>query len=190
MPYKRKYNPSHKTVQLGGKVVEVEKDGKKKLKVQINAPILYDHFLKTYAKPGDLVSMGVTLRRPKRSENQNSFYHVYLGLIELSSGHSVDELKSWVNEDILGKGISEVFGHTTRIVGHSSDLNMSEFCEMMNTVMERTGVPIPDPEPFNLPLSFDEYGKLKEQQKNTYEKIKAKEFIKKKKKKSTSATSA
>ena len=51
---------------------------------------------------------------------------------------------------------------------------------MMNTVMDRTGVPIPDPAPFNLPLSYDEYGKLREAQKEEYKKVVAKKFIKKK----------
>lgn len=179
--YKRKYNPSRKKINLAGRIVTITTpDGEEKLKVRINAPALYDHFLKSYGKDGDWVSMEVKLQRPKRSESQNSFYHVYLGLVELSSGHTIEELKAWVNEDILGKGISEVFGYTTRIVGHTSDLNMSEFCEMMNTVMERTGVPIPDPAPFNLPLTYDEYGKLKEAQVETYKKVVAKKFIKKK----------
>jgi len=180
MTYKRKYNPSHKKINLAGRVVAFEEEGITRLKIKINATQLYSHFLKMYAKPGDWASMEITLKKPKRSESQNSFYHVYLSLIEISSGHTIEELKAWVNEDILGKGISEVFGHTTRIVGHTSDLNMSEFCEMMNTVMDRTGVPIPDPAPFNLPLSYDEYGKLKEAQVETYKKVVAKKFIKKK----------
>lgn len=175
--YKRKYNPSHKKINLAGKVVAFEEDGITRLKIKINASQLYSHFLKMYAKPGDWASMEITLKKPKRSESQNSFYHVYLSLIEISSGHTIEELKAWVNEDILGKGISEVFGHTTRIVGHTSDLNMSEFCEMMNQIQERTNIPIPDPSIFNMPMSFDEYHNLKIIQNEKYKKMTANKIM-------------
>lgn len=170
---KNKYNPSHKKVNLAGHIIQV--DGK--LRPKLNAPELMQYFLKKYAKPGDHVLLELKLKKPIRSEAQNNFYHLYLSLIETASGHSMDEIKAWVNEDILGGGIREVFGHETRIVGHSSDLNMSEFVEMMNEIMDRTEVPIPDPAPFKLPLTYDEYGKLKEEQKHTYAKVKAKKFI-------------
>lgn len=178
---KKRYVPAHKKVNLGGRVVVSDREGEK-LRITMNAPKLYQHFLQTYARAGDFVSMEITLKKPNRSDAQNNFYHLYLDLISLSSGHSMAELKAWVNEEILGKGIAEVFGHTTRIVGHSSDLNTSEFTEMLNTVFERTGVPIPDPAPFNLPLTYDEYGKLKVIQTKKYKKMKPKKFIKKKKK--------
>lgn len=160
-----KYSPSHKKVALAGKVVE-RVDG---LHISLNSPPLYAHFLKTYTKPGDYVSMELIARKPKRSESQNSFYHVYLSLVSLSSGHTLDELKLWVVQEILSKGVTEVFGDTVNITESSADLNTSEFCEMMNQIEEKTGIPIPDPGPFNMPLTFDEFGHLKLIQKETYE---------------------
>lgn len=165
-----KYSPSHKKVSLAGKVVEREGS----LHISLNSPPLYAHFLKTYTKPGDNISMTVIAKRPTRSESQNNFYHLYLSLVSLSSGHTMDELKAWVRDNILSEGVTEVFGDKAHIVKSSSDLNMSEFCEMMNQVEERTGVPIPDPGPFNMPLSWDEYGHLKVIQKEQYEAIESK----------------
>lgn len=165
---KKKVYPTNKSAHLLGKVARVEG----KLKIALNGPQYLQHFLKTYTKVGDDVLMVVTAKRPKRSLAQNNFFFVYLDLISLSCGHSVEDLHRWVNSYILGQGITEVFGEKVRKVGSTSGLNISEFCEMMNRIFEETEVPIPDPTPFNLPLTYDEYGKLKLTQKAMYRKMK------------------
>ena len=104
--------------------------------------------------------------------NQNSFFFVYLDLISLSCGHNVQDLHRWVNGKILGEGITEVFGDKVRQVGSTSNLNISEFCEMMNRLFEATEIPIPDPGPFLLPMSLDEYGALKINQEINYSNMK------------------
>ena len=175
-PRKKSY-PSRKKVILAGTVVQKGEE----LGIDLNAKVLLRHFLKTYAHAGDYVSMTVELKRPKRSAVQNNFYHLYLSLVALSSGHTLLELKAWVRETILAHGVSEVYGETIRVTKSSADLNISEFAEMMNTLEEKTGIPIPNPEPFNLPLTQDEYGKLKVEQAEKYREMTPK--IKKTKKK-------
>jgi len=165
---KKKVYPTNKSVHLLGKVANHEG----KLKVKLNGPQYLDHFLKNHTKVGDDVLMVVTAKRPKRSASQNNFFFVYLDLISLSCGHSIEELHKWVNGYILGQGITEVFGQKVRMVGSTSDLNISEFCEMMNRIFEETDIPIPDPEPFNLPLTYNEFGKLKLDQQIQYKKMK------------------
>lgn len=171
---KKKYRPSHKKINLTGKVVM--KDGK--LATTLTSQPLYHHFLQTYCKVGDDISVEFKTKRPTRSQSQNNFYHLYLDLISLSSGHSMKELKAWVRETILGKGVTEVFGENVRVVGSSADLNTSEFVEMMNTIFDKTEIPIPDPTPFNIPLTYDEYGRLKKKQKEEYEEMECKKIIK------------
>lgn len=172
LPKRKKSLPTHHKVNLAGKVIpDPDKEGE--LKIGLLAPQMYRHFIKTYCKLNDDISMTIENKRPKRTESQNSFYHVYLDLISLSSGHTVKELRQWVKERILGKGITEVFGEKIRMTESTSDLNISEFCEMMERIKELTGIPIPDPGPFNLPLTHDEYGKLKVKQKDEYSKLKA-----------------
>lgn len=166
---KKKTYPSHKQLPLLGKVVRV---GEEELKMKLNAPQLLQHFLRMHTKEGDIISLVITAKRPKRSANQNSFFFVYLDLISLSCGHTVEELHKWVKDKILGKGITEVFGTEVRMVGETSDLNISEFCEMMNRVHEETDIPLPDPEPFNLPMTLDEYGELKINQSIKYSQMK------------------
>lgn len=178
MSNQKKRSPTYKSVQLAGKVISENGE----LTVRLLAPQLRRHFLKTYCKVGDNMSITMVNKRPKRSQSQNNFYHLYLSLISLSSGNTMEELKSWVKEKKLSKGISEVYGETVRVVTSSADLNMSEFCEMMNWVEERTKIPIPDPGPFNLPLTFDEYGHLKMVQTEKYSGMKAEGIEIKKKK--------
>lgn len=172
---RKKSLPTHHKINLAGKVIP-DPDHPDEMKVGLLAPQLYKHFLKTYCKVGDDISMLIENKRPKRSQSQNDFYHVYLDLISLSSGHTMKELKQWVKDTILNKGITEVFGTKVRITDSSADLNISEFCEMMNRVEELTNIPIPDPEPFNLPLTFDEYKKLKVVQKEEYKLMKGKKI--------------
>lgn len=157
MPKKKKTYPSRKQVPLLGKVVKVGEE----LKMKLNAPQLLQHFLRMHTKEEDIISLVVTAKRPKRSQAQNNFFFVYLDLISLSCGHTTEELHKWVKQEILGGGITEVFGHDVRMVGETSDLNISEFVEMMNRIEEATDIPIPDPEPFGLPMTLDEYGELK-----------------------------
>lgn len=170
----KKTYPTNKNIHLLGKVVLVDQ----KLKVKLNGPQYLDHFLKTHTKIGDDVLMVVTSKRPKRSQSQNNFLFVYLDLISLSCGHTVEELHRWVNGYILGQGITEVFGTKVRMVGSTSGLNISEFCEMINRIHEETAIPIPDPEPFNLPLTYDEFGKLRLDQREAYRKMKNRLLVK------------
>jgi hypothetical protein len=165
---KKKTYPSKKQVPLLGKVVKVGEE----LKMKLNAPQLLQHFLRMHTKEGDIISLVVTAKRPKRSQAQNNFFFVYLDLISLSCGHTVEELHRWVKDCILGNGITEVFGYQVRMVGETSNLNISEFCEMMNRVHEATDIPIPDPGPFLLPMTLDEYGELKIKQSIEYSKMK------------------
>lgn len=172
---RKKSLPTHHKVNLAGKVItDPEHEGE--LKIGLLSPQMYRHFIKTYCKLGDDISMVIENKKPKRTESQNNFYHVYLDLISLSSGHTIKELKQWVKGKILSKGITEVFGEKVRITDSSAELNINEFCEMMNRIEELTGVPIPDPTPFNVPLTWDEHKKLKVIQKETYSKIKSKKI--------------
>ena len=104
----KKIRPSHKKITLLGKVIR-ETGINELFGIQLNSRSLYQHFLKTYCKIGDDISMTLEARRPKRSESQNNYYHLYLSLISLSSGHTINELKAWDRGKILGKALPRVF---------------------------------------------------------------------------------
>lgn len=167
---KKKVYATYKSQQFAGKVVEV--DGERK--VTLNAPALYKHFLKTVCKVGDEVSFYVTNKRPKRSQQQNDYYFLYLSLIALSSGHTVEDLHIWAKGKFLSKGIKEVFGDKTRIVNSTTDLTIGEFCEYLCRIEEATGVPCPKTDPFLKALTNEEYAELKAEQKEAYKRMEAK----------------
>lgn len=162
--------PAAHRIMLGGKITE--KDGS--LAIALNSMPLYCHFLKTYCRVGDLISMELVNRRATRTANQNAFYAVYLDLIQLSTGSDPEDIRDYVREHILGKGIKTIYGREVHKARSSAKLNIDEFAEMMNQLQDLTEVPIPDPKPFNLPLTWDEYRHLKRIQTETYRGIKGK----------------
>lgn len=174
MKYKRKKSvPTYPSQTIAGKVV-LESGVNQ---IQYNAPRVLRHFLNTKCKVGDDVTITITRKRATRTLQQNSYYHMYVDLISLSSGHSNEEIHAWAKGKILSKGITEVFGDKVRIVESTTALGISEFCEFVNRLEELTGVPLPDPEPFNLPLTWDEHKKLKLEQRKKYQKVKPKKFM-------------
>src|SRR3990167_8685754 len=120
---------SYESQQFAG-IVE-ENPETKVNRIKMNAPALYQHFLNTVCKIGDLITMNITDKRPKRSAAQNNYYYLYLSLISLSSGHTIDELHTWVKGKFLTKGITEVFGEKVRIVKSTKRLNIAEFIELL-----------------------------------------------------------
>lgn len=167
---KRQYNPTYESTTFMGTVVQVDVGGKKKIKM--DHPMYYEHFVKNTCKVGDKVAINITNKRPRRSLAQNRYMHLYFSLIAESSGHTLLEVKNWAKGKHLSQGITELYGSKVRIVKETSKLNMSELCEFLNRVTEDTGIPLPDPAPFNLPLTLTEYGKLKALQRKEYSKYK------------------
>jgi len=167
---KRQYNPSYESHSFLGTVTKVMDEQKGILvnKIVIDHPIYYRHFVNTICKVGDKIAMTITNRRPLRSMAQNKYMHVYFSLIADSSGHTTAEVKSWAKGKYLSKGITELYGDKVRIVKDTAKLNISEMCEFLNLVETDTGIPLPDPAPFNLPLTISEYGKLVIIQRNKY----------------------
>ena len=164
-----KYNPTYQSQQFLGKVVLDPTTNKKR--VQMLAPINYQAFLEIHTKVGDEVTMNISSKRPKRSLAQNNYFHLYLSLIGLSSGHTVEELKAWVKGKFLSKGITEVFGSKTRVVKDTSALNILEFIELLERIEDTTGIPLPNTEPFLKPLTYVQYDKLKGRQREIYSRL-------------------
>lgn len=174
----KKNSPSYESQPFAGVVVFDPTE--KAVRIRMNAPQLYQHFLNKVCKVGDNVTMYITNKRPKRSLQLNNYYHLYISLISLSSGHSPAELKAWAKGKFLTKGISEVFGHKTRVVKSTSDLNTAEFLEFLEELELSTGIPLPDSQPFTYPLTTKEYNALKSKQQKFYKRLSAKIIINKK----------
>lgn len=91
----------------------------------------------------------------------------------MSSGHTMEEIKTWAKGKLLTKGIKEIFGDKVRMVRGTSDLRIGECLEFLAALEAETEVPLPKTEPFLHPLSQKEYDALKENQKQIYSRITA-----------------
>lgn len=171
-------HPTYKSQQFVGKVIEIENDGKLERHVRINAVALYQHFLKNICKLGDEVSLYITNKRPKRSQAQNRYYHLYLSLIARSSGHTSDELHIWAKGKFLSTGITEVYGDKVRVVNSTTLLTIGEFCEYICKIEDETGIKAPATDPFLVPLTTAEYESLKNEQRAAYKRMEANIVIK------------
>lgn len=166
-PKKAKSIPTYESQHFSG-VVTVDPETKKN-RVRINDQRGYAHFLNQKCKAGDEISVYYTNKKPKRTELQHRYYFQYLSLIGLSCGHTADELNIWVKGKFLSKGITEVFGMKVRRVKSATELNISEFCELIERIESETGIPAPATDLFKKPHSHEEHRKLKEDQKSLYE---------------------
>ena len=166
---KNKIYHTYQSQQFAGKV-QINPQTNKRA-IVFNNHALYQHFLDHTCKINDDITLNITNKRPKRTERQERYYFLYLSLISLSCGHSVEELHVWVKGKFLSKGITEVFGDKVRVVKSTKDLNVSEFIELLERIETLTGIPLPDTAPFLEPISPAKFDLLKKEQRKIYSKL-------------------
>jgi len=99
---------------------------------------------------GKSVYIALDTRKPKRSDQQNRLYWLYLNIISAETGTDPIKAHEFFRGKFLSLGIKEIFGERTRIKKSTTELNKSEFCEYLLKIQEATGVPIPDTSLFDL----------------------------------------
>lgn len=126
---------------------EIEKgeDGKNKLK--ISSPIFYQHQLNKF-KAGEKVSIYISSKRPKRSEQQNRYYWgVYLPIIAEETGErNLKALHELFSGMFLTEGIYTLFGKPVRMKKSTTELNKSEFSQYIMDIEAETGIEAPPTE--------------------------------------------
>lgn len=118
-----------------------EQQGKHKL--ALVAPLYWQHALNKLPV-GKKVWIKIDTREPKRSEQQNKFYWLYLDMIAESTGHRPEELHELFKGKFLTLGIKEIYGEKTRVKRSTTTLSKSEFCEYILSIHALTGIPPPD----------------------------------------------
>ena len=163
--------PTYETKVFMGHVIQSDESGKKA--ITWDHPQYYQYEINRF-NVGDEIAARMTNKKQLRSHAQNRYMHLYFSLISMSSGHTPKEIKNWAKGKILSEGITEIYGDKTRIVKDTSKLKLLEMIEFLEKIEQITSVPLPNPEPFNMPLTQDEWDSLKEEQKNKYMKFKPK----------------
>lgn len=112
------------------------------------ASALYDKFLAQFE--GEKVVMTIDPKKPKRSDQQNNYYWLYLNVISSETGYAPEELHTLFKGKFLSSGIVEVFSEKVRRTKSTTSLNKSEFSEYIMQIEEFTGIQAPDTTPYQL----------------------------------------
>lgn len=123
-------------------------------KLIVRSPKYYHSQLAKF-RDKEEVSLLVTNQRPKRSEQQNRYWWVYMTLIGEETGHAPEEIHEWAKGKFLTKGIVTIFGQLTRIKGSTTELSKSEFGELIMRVEAETGIASPPVENYDLQINSD-----------------------------------
>lgn len=89
-------------------------------------------------------SLEINELQSKRSDQQNRYYWLYLGMVSRETGYTSYEVHEWAKSKFLTKDIKEVFGEKVRNRKSTTKLSVGEFCEFLIDIELATGIPLPD----------------------------------------------
>lgn len=135
------------STSFAGRIVFDNERKRKALKIESEK--WFQHNLNKF-DIGDSVTVILTGKKPRRTEQQNRFYWVYLDLISRESGHSPEELHEFFKRKFLIKQKTMVYGQPIEIIGSTTKMSVSEFCDYILKIEELTGVETPPTDNYNL----------------------------------------
>jgi hypothetical protein len=95
-------------------------------------------------KVGDKVSVSLTNKKPKRTEQQNRYYWgAYLPMIANETGNDIDDLHNLFKGLFLSKAIIQVLGHNVRKLKSTTSLTTGQFKDYIMRIEEKTGILAP-----------------------------------------------
>lgn len=80
----------------------------------------------------------------KRSDNQNSFYWMYLTVIANETGHTENDLHELFKRIFLPPEYKKILGREIKMPATTTKLDKNEFSEYLDRICAETNVPIPD----------------------------------------------
>ncbi len=109
---------------------------------------MFNDFLKQFE--GKKVWMTIDPKLPKRTDRQNRFYWLYLGIISRETGEDKDSLHAFFGDEFLTKGVKNLFGKEVKVKKSTTELNRIEFGNYLEEICRLTEIPIPDPSIYEL----------------------------------------
>lgn len=98
-----------------------------------------------YKQTHDGAHVVLSEEKPTRSNSQNAYYWVYLGIIEKETGNTADDLHEYFKRKLLPPVIKKVLGQEVKIAASTGDLTKSDFSDYLDKICALTNVPLPDP---------------------------------------------
>ena len=137
------------TQTFSAKVLRSKTDGKKTLVVR--SKMFYQHQINKL-RDGENVTLYVSSKRPKRTEQQNRYYWgAYLPIIAAETGErDLDALHELFKGKFLAEGVVEVLGEKVRKKRSTTDLGVGEFCQYIMDIEALTQVVAPPTENWDL----------------------------------------
>lgn len=83
--------------------------------------------------------------KSKRSLNQNSYYWMYIGIIERETGNESNDLHEYFKSRFLPPKFIKLKGKEHKVPRSTTELNKVEFGEYMEKICAECNVPLPDP---------------------------------------------
>ena len=134
---------------FAAKAVKDEENPHKKRIVFHSARFL-QHWLNVKCKDGDLLTVTVTNKKPKRTTAQNNYYWLYVHMISDETGNDPEDLHNLFKGKFLGGEIVNVMGHKVRRSKSTTSLTVPEFGEYIDNIAAFTGIEPPPTENFHL----------------------------------------
>jgi hypothetical protein len=102
----------------------------------------------------------ITPEKKGRSQSQNAYYWVYLGVIAQETGENADDLHEFFKQKLLPPVLVTVRGEEIRRTPSTGSLSKVEFGEYLDKIAALTEIPLPDPEAAGYISNYDKpYGK-------------------------------
>lgn len=81
-----------------------------------------------------------------RSNSQNAYYWVYLGIIEKETGENANDLHEYFKRKLLPPVFKKIRGEDIKLPRSTTKLNKVDFGEYLDKICAMTNVPLPNPE--------------------------------------------
>lgn len=92
---------------------------------------------------GKEVEVEINVKKSRRSLDQNSFYWLYLGVIERETGNLATDLHELFKRKFLPPIPKKILGVDFKIPSSTTELNKVEFGEYLDKISALTNIPIP-----------------------------------------------
>lgn len=118
-------------------ITQISKDGLLEIKSASHKQFLEDN-------KGKRVKIEVV--KPLRSDSQNAYYWLYLGVISQETGDDPNSLHEYFKRAFLPPRFIEVMGKEVKIPASTTKLNKSDMAEYLMRIASETNIPLPDRE--------------------------------------------
>lgn len=103
---------------------------------------LFSKFLDQW--DGQEVFIQILEKKNTRSEQQHSYYWLYLGIISDETGENKEVLHEYFKNKFLITEITELYGDKIRIKKSTTGLTKGEFSDYIANIAQLTGIESPD----------------------------------------------